>query len=205
MRKKTETRRLQFVMAAGELFLNHGFAAVTMESIAEKAASSKVTLYNYFSSKEALFEAYVVEVGKGLVERLLDAPANSHTLTDTLHRLGLSYLELVTTPEIVALNRLIIGEAGRFPGLARLFYEMGPKKTLSHISEVMSGLMEKKLICQGDVRTLSVHFKALCEAGIVERILWGLDPLPTEVSGLTASVASATQAFTRLYANRPPN
>ncbi|MFS2222553.1 TetR/AcrR family transcriptional regulator [Pantoea sp. B65] len=201
MRKKTEDRRLKFVMAAGKLFMSHGFAAVTMESIAAEAASSKATLYNYFSSKETLFAAYVVEAGKGLVERLLDAPACSQTLPDTLHHLGMSYLELVTKPDIVALNRLIIGEAGRFPELAHLFYGEGPKKTLSYIDEVMSGLMEKGLLRQAETRTVSLHFKVLCEAGMVERILWGLEPVPAENAALESAVATGVQAFIGLYAN----
>lgn len=200
MRKKTEGRRLKFVMAAGKLFMTHGFAAVTMESIAAEAASAKATLYSYFPSKEALFEAYVVEAGRGLVERLLDAPACSQTLPDTLHRLGMSYLELVTKPDIVALNRLIIGEAGRFPELAHLFYVEGPKKTLSHISQVMSGLMQKGWIRQGEAQTVSLHFKALCEAGTVERIVWGLDPVPVDAAVLEAAVDTGVQAFIRLYA-----
>lgn len=201
MRRKTEVRRLTFVIAAGKLFMDHGFAAVTMESIAVEAASSKVTLYNYFSSKEALFEAYVVEAGRGLVERLLDAPVCSQALPDILHRLGMSYLELVTKPDIVALNRLIIGEAGRFPELAHLFYVEGPKKTLSCISEVMEGLMEKGLIRRIETRRVSLHFKALCEAGTVERILWGVDPLPAETAVLEAAVTAGVQAFMRLYAS----
>ncbi|UNK29972.1 TetR/AcrR family transcriptional regulator [Serratia plymuthica] len=201
MRKKTEARRLQFVMAAGKLFIDHGFASVTMESVAAQAGSSKVTLYNYFSSKDALFEAYVIEAGKRLMERLLDAPAKGQTLDDILHHLGMSYLELVTAPDIVALNRLIIGEVGRFPELARMFYGLGPKKTVSYIGDVMSELMAKKLIRQADVRMLSLHFKVLCEAGIVERTLWGVDPLPTDTLALEASVTTATQAFIRLYAN----
>ncbi|MFA7940685.1 TetR/AcrR family transcriptional regulator [Klebsiella oxytoca] len=201
MRRKTEERRLKFVMAAGKLFMDQGFAAVTMESIAMEAASSKVTLYSYFSSKESLFEAYVVEAGRGLVERLLDAPTCSQALPDILHRLGMSYLELVTKPDIVALNRLIIGEAGRFPELARLFYAEGPKRTLSHISQVMEGLMAKGLIRQTETRMVSLHFKELCGAGTVERIIWGLDPVPAETEVLEAAVANGVQAFIRLYSN----
>ncbi|MEN0613894.1 TetR/AcrR family transcriptional regulator [Klebsiella indica] len=200
MRKKTEARRLQFVMAAGKLFVTQGFASVTMEAIAAEASSSKVTLYNYFSSREALFEAYIIEAGKGWVERLLDAPKTSQSLSDTLHHLGMAYLDLVTKADIVALNRLIIGEAGRFPELANLFYQLGPKKTLLHIGEVISGLMEKKLLRQGDTRALSLHFKALCEAGIVERIMWGLDPVPADTAQLESAVSTATAAFIQLYA-----
>jgi TetR/AcrR family transcriptional repressor of mexJK operon len=58
-----------------------------------------------------------------------------------VHRLGIFYLELVTKPDILALNRLFIGETGHFPELAHLFYGRGAKKTLSYIDEVMNGLM----------------------------------------------------------------
>ncbi|TKI03515.1 TetR/AcrR family transcriptional regulator [Martelella alba] len=200
MRKKTEARRLQFVMAAGKLFVTHGIASVTMESIAAEASSSKVTLYNYFSSREALFEAYIIEVGKGWVERLLDAPKTGQTLSNILNHLGMSYLALVTKPDIVALNRLIIGEAGRFPELANLFYELGPEKTLRYIGEVIGELMGKNLLRQGDVRAVSLHFKALCEADIVERIMWGLDCVPADETLLESSVNTATRAFMQLYA-----
>ncbi|KHN90101.1 TetR family transcriptional regulator [Pectobacterium actinidiae] len=199
MRKKTEARRLQFVMAAGKLFMDHGFAAVTMESIAAEATSSKVTLYNYFSSKEALFEAYLLEAGKGMVERLLDSSTNGQTRDETLHHLGRSYLELVTKPDIVALNRLTIGEAGRFPELSRLFYTLGPKRTLSSIEEVMSQLMEKGWIRQAEVRKVSLHFKALCEAEMLERILWGLEPVEVEPDVLEAAALSGVEAFIQLY------
>ncbi|WP_267882668.1 TetR/AcrR family transcriptional regulator [Pectobacterium brasiliense] len=184
-------------MAAGKLFMKHGFAAVTMESIAAEATSSKVTLYNYFSSKEVLLEAYILEVGKGMVERLLDSSAKGQTREEVLHHLGKSYLELVTKPEIVALNRLTIGEAGRFPALSHLFYELGPKRTLSSIDEVMNQLMEKGWLRQAEIRKVSLHFKALCEAEMVERILWGLELV--EADALEAAALSGVEAFIQLY------
>ena len=42
---------------ARELYVSHGFSRIKMDDVAEKLGISKKTLYLYFPSKEALFEA----------------------------------------------------------------------------------------------------------------------------------------------------
>ncbi|MFH6565648.1 TetR/AcrR family transcriptional regulator [Pseudomonas kulmbachensis] len=174
MRKKTEVRRLSFVQAAGRLFIEFGFGSVTMEAIAAEAGASKVTLYGYYPNKDALFEAFVVEAGKGGIETLL-ASKDAVDLHSSLMHLGMAYLDLVTRPEVIALNRLIIGEAGRQPELSRTFYENGPRRTLLSICDVLENLMARKLLRRAELRRSGLYFKSLCEAGLVERQLWGLD------------------------------
>ncbi len=44
------------VLNASRLFVQHGYHKVTMESIAQYANVSKVTLYKYFRDKQALYE-----------------------------------------------------------------------------------------------------------------------------------------------------
>lgn len=197
MRKKTEARRLSFVQAAGKLFIEQGFGAVTMEAIAAEAGASKVTLYSYFPSKEALFGAFAAEAGKGSIETL-ETSKEEAGLQATLQHLGLAYLDLVTRPEVVRLNRLIIGEAGRHPQLSRIFYENGPRQTLVSICNVLDSLMQRGLLRQAELRRTGLYFKALCEAGLVERQLWGLDPPPAQETRLEA-VQSAIEAFLPAY------
>lgn len=59
-------RRERLLDVAEKLFVTQGFRATTMEGIAEAAGLSKVTLYGYFSDKEAAFEG----VAQRLAERL---------------------------------------------------------------------------------------------------------------------------------------
>ena len=54
-RKKAATRERIYVEAL-ELFRHKGFAAATVEDIAEAAQVSKGTFFNYFPSKEALLQ-----------------------------------------------------------------------------------------------------------------------------------------------------
>ncbi|MGV1831909.1 TetR/AcrR family transcriptional regulator [Agrobacterium vitis] len=184
-RRRSEDRRLGFVKAAGMLFIERGFGAVTMEAIAEGATASKATLYGYFPSKEALFEAFVEEAGKGGIEEI-KAARNGDDVEQVLRQLGMAYLDLVTRPEVIDANRLIMGEAGRQPQLSRIFYENGPRKTLIALSETITALMDSGQLRRSDRRDATLYFKALCEAGLVERQLWGLDDAPDQLARQTA-------------------
>src|SRR3546814_2195616 len=55
-------RRKAFVEAARKGFLANGYAGTTMSSIASAVGGSKTTLWTYFPSKEALFEAVVDDI-----------------------------------------------------------------------------------------------------------------------------------------------
>lgn len=198
MRVKTEARRQAIIDSAGELFLEQGYDSVTMAQIAAKVGGSKVTLYNYFSSKEAVFEAFVIEAGRADLDRLQDLPEEADTV-DTLRALGRSYLRLVLSPAVLELDRLIIGEARRIPELSRIFYENGPRKTLEHLDRVFAGLLEKRSLRASDPRTLTLHFKSLCESGLFEPQLWGLVNAPSETE-IDQAVEAAVQVFLQGYA-----
>ena len=60
-RRRKEARPQELTAAALALFTEKGFAATRLEDIAARAGVSKGTLYLYFDSKEALFEAVIRE------------------------------------------------------------------------------------------------------------------------------------------------
>ena len=71
-RKKEETKN-RIVTLAIKLFIEQGVDATTMEQIASEVDIAKGTLYNYFSSKEAIIsefirQAFEVENPKTIVE-----------------------------------------------------------------------------------------------------------------------------------------
>lgn len=180
MRVKTVEQRHEFINAAGHLFIQQGYAAVTMEAIAAEAGKSKVTLYNYFSSKEELFEAFVVQAGAGAVEELTKVYVEGDSARDILQRLGLALLRLVSRPDVIALDRLIIGEAKRYPELARIFFENGPKRTVAALAEVMARCMDSGKIDARNAELAALHFKAICAGDLIENLMWGTIPQPTK-------------------------
>lgn len=50
-------RRTELLIAARRVFGGHGFDAATMEAIAEEAKVAKGTIYLYFPSKQAIYDA----------------------------------------------------------------------------------------------------------------------------------------------------
>ena len=62
----TGNRRGAIIAAAAEAFDAHGYAATTVDEVAAKAGISKGSIYNYFRSKEELFEQVFLAVVSGL-------------------------------------------------------------------------------------------------------------------------------------------
>ena len=67
--KERLARRQLIVDAALEVFARRGFHAAKLEEVAERAEFGKATLYSYFDTKEALFEAVLADAFELLLAR----------------------------------------------------------------------------------------------------------------------------------------
>src|SRR5271163_2099130 len=140
---------------AEKLFLGHGFGTTSIEAVAKRAGISKRTFYHRFPGKERLFEAVV----RRLIERwlppfdtgLLSPP----DLADALRDAAEYMLRIALTSEALALHRLVIHEARRFPNLARIMHELG---AASGIERIASHLEPR--IKSGELRSMDPHFAA---------------------------------------------
>jgi AcrR family transcriptional regulator len=62
---------IESILSAGHrLFGEHGFAATTMDDIAEQARVAKGAVYHHFATKEAVFEAVFDQVSRALVQEI---------------------------------------------------------------------------------------------------------------------------------------
>jgi AcrR family transcriptional regulator len=68
-RKKRETRD-RIVSVALDLFTRRGIDACTIDDIAARADIGKGTIYNYFRTKEDIIIAFMVDVERGLQDKL---------------------------------------------------------------------------------------------------------------------------------------
>ena len=178
---------------AETLFLGHGFGATSIEAVAKRAGISKRTFYHRFPGKERLFEAVV----RRLLERwmppfdtaLLEAPS----LGDALRRSAEHMLKIALTPEALALHRIIIAEARRFPGLARIMHELGAASSIERIAHHLA-----PRIANGELRALNPRFAAeQFILGVVtgpQRRALGLET-PLSAAELTAWARDAVTLF----------
>ncbi|MEE4545345.1 TetR/AcrR family transcriptional regulator [Streptomyces sp. V4-01] len=114
-------KRQDILAAARTLFLRDGFDA-SVDLIAAQAGVSKVTVYNHFGSKQALFVEVVKDsldapLGDTLVSAV-DALGESDDLRTALTAAARSWVaEVRADRDMLAVRTLVAREAHRFPEL----------------------------------------------------------------------------------------
>ena len=86
-RRNVGNRRGAIIAAAAEAFGAHGYAATTMDEVATRAGISKGNVYNYFRSKEDLFEQVFVDVVTGMETGVLHVLGEPLPASEKLKRL----------------------------------------------------------------------------------------------------------------------
>jgi len=100
------------------LFLEIGYGDTTIELVAEKARISKRTLYHRYPDKAALFGTVVRRIVGQLRPPDVAGLFIGGNLEAILVRLAGIILRAALDPQALALHRIIMAEASRFPELA---------------------------------------------------------------------------------------
>ena len=121
-RRRKEARPGEIARAALECFAERGFAAASLDDIAARAGVTKGTLYLYFPNKEALFKEVVRQA---LLPRIAAFEERVHAdepAAKQLEQLIAAWPEILATPHIGVIPKIMIGEAGNFPDLAAFYF-----------------------------------------------------------------------------------
>ncbi|WP_406060344.1 TetR/AcrR family transcriptional regulator [Streptomyces sp. NBC_01077] len=208
-------KRQAVVRAARDLFLREGFG-VGMDAIAAEAGVSKVTVYNHFGSKEALFTAVVAGVldeplgdgghgegGRGDgpdLARLVQADgpdALKAALTDAGRAWGLA---VRTDAEGRALRTLVATELHRFPELGRAWRAHGPAGHHPAVADALRTLAERGLL---DIPDLEVAVLQLYSLLVFPQMVF--EQYGTELTEELGErlVVDGVEMFLRRYASPP--
>lgn len=118
-RRRAEDRPDEVLDAALRQFVRKGFAATKVEDIATDAGLSKGAVYRYFSSKEEIFEQLVKRALAPIADRTsMLAHTSQQPPADVLRAILTMVAGILANPDAMALPRLVLMEAGRFPALA---------------------------------------------------------------------------------------
>ena len=194
-----DARRDAILDVAEEVFVEQGFAAASMSEIAARLGGSKGTLYNYFKSKDELFEAYVQRRCVLNLERIYDMPAGGERMEDALARVGRAYLQRVLSEENLSHFRLIVAESERSPEIGRMFYEAGPGRGARRLSEWMARWTKEGRIEAEDPQLAAHQFTGLVQNHYFKLRLCNAIPELTDEQ-VEAEVAAAIRTFKRAYA-----
>lgn len=171
--------RAAVVDAARTLFLRKGYAGTTMEEIAASAGLTKRTVYNNYADKEALFTQIVADViayAEEFAHELRGAFSVAITAANvrtTLEDLGCRLALAIVRPEVVALRRLLIGEARSFPALARAYFDRAPGQVIEALAYGFEHLEQAGLLRVADARSAAAQFAYLAVGEPLDRAILG--------------------------------
>ncbi|AFY45906.1 TetR/AcrR family transcriptional regulator [Nostoc sp. PCC 7107] len=128
-------------------FLENGYAAARIDKIAVAAGVSKATIYRRFPDKETLFIELVQQLAceKELFNpnHLLSAQGDVASFLKSFANMMLTHV--ADDPQSLTFLRIIIGESGRFPQLARAFVQNIEKPMLQAMTHYLGSHPELEL------------------------------------------------------------
>ncbi|MGW0121260.1 TetR/AcrR family transcriptional regulator [Streptomyces sp. NPDC003327] len=167
---RAAAKRQAIVRAARALFLREGFG-VGMDAIAAEAGVSKVTVYNHFGSKEALFTAVVAgalddplqQEGTGDPDlSRLAAAEDPRELRSALLDAAHAWVRAVRADEEArALRTLVATELHRFPELGRAWGAHGPAGHHPAVADALRALADRGLLAVPDLEVAVLQLYSL--------------------------------------------
>lgn len=160
-------------------------------------------MYNNYADKNALFTqivadviVYAEEFARGLNAEFnvgITAANLRATLDDVGRRLALGIMR----PEVVALRRLLIGEARGFPALATEYFDRAPGEVIDALASGFEHLGQIGLLRVVDARRAAAQFAYLVAGELLDRaMLVGTTP-PRE--HVIACAREGVQTFLARY------
>lgn len=196
------TKREAILQAALEVFLDCGYAATNMDTLAARAGVSKATIYAYFKGKDDLFGELIRQRCNrcfGPIEAP-DVLVNDEAgVKAAMTRLARRFWDLVTSPEALGAYRIVVAEAPRFPEVGKAFYAAGPAQGYQAATCFFADLAGRRLLDVPDPRAAAVFFIGMLRSDLYTKRLLGFDD---DGRSVDAMIESAVDVLYRAYAPR---
>jgi TetR/AcrR family transcriptional regulator, regulator of autoinduction and epiphytic fitness len=181
-RQLSSAKKAEAILAGGmQEFLAHGYAGTSMDRVATAAGVSKATVYSHFQDKEGLFTALIEQLVQGKFRSLFE-PSSENLQPEPrifLRELANRFLDLAANePQFLNFIRLIIGESGRFPQLARAFVQNVERTSFQIVQQYLATCPQLKLA--DPEATARIFLGAIVHFLIVQEMLHGKDIVPME-------------------------
>lgn len=169
-RRRKEARPAEIIAAAMELWRERGFSATRLEDVAAGAGIAKSTIYLYFPSKEALFEAAVQERLANNTERAKSAMQDFDGPTEAmlLHFFEAIRSEMVEGGSFIFL-KILLSEGHRFPDLVARYETLALRPGIEAVRGILRRGVER-----GELRPEAAEIEPrLVMAPAMMLALWG--------------------------------
>lgn len=173
----TQLKQAQILQGALTIFLQQGYEGTSMDRVAAAAGVSKITIYKHFQDKEGLFTAMIKQVTSQQFEAVFGSLSLEEPPAIVLRQVATNLLDMLAVDdEYIAFLRLIIGESGRFPALAQLFFRALPQRVWGFLGEYFEAHPE--LNHTNPEATARIFMGTLMSYVLTQKLLHGQDILP---------------------------
>jgi TetR/AcrR family transcriptional repressor of mexJK operon len=169
-------KRQAIMAAATGLFIELGYASAAMEEVARRAGVAKQTLYNYFGSKRALFQAIVEQICDDLMAAANLDTANDAPPARVLGDFARRFVQLMVDPTSIGLFRLLAADAHRFPDLAETVFRSGPDRVVGDLALYLEAQQRAGQLRIVDVRLAAESFMGSLRGNIEIKALFSGAP-----------------------------
>jgi len=171
-------KRAMIVDAALKAFLEAGYAEASVNRIAAAAGVSIKTLYRHYEGKDDLFSAVMqAACGKppGDSDEPDEPPPRWYALppAEALPQAGAEYLRHVLSQDQLALYRVVVRDAHRFPELGRRYREVTTGTRGAIFIRYLDRWADREGWVVRDKQTAADVFAGLLKAGIFDETLTG--------------------------------
>jgi len=195
-RSKSEVKTEAILQGAMSEFLANGYAATSMDKVAKTAGVSKATVYSHFGDKEGLFSAVIQDLAEDKFQTVMGLEKQQSLKGDPQEILSaMATRMLKNAKEDRAFHdfiRIIIGESGRFPELAKVYVNNLAKPAIETLTKFFTSHPELELA--DPEATVRVMMGTLIYYIMLQEMLHGSDILPLESDRL---VNTLTEMITR--------
>ncbi|WP_433262241.1 TetR/AcrR family transcriptional regulator [Actinosynnema sp. CS-041913] len=202
---RSARKRRAILDAARTVFLRNGYQGTSMDEIAALAEVSKQTVYKHFADKERLFTEIItadIRAGGQRSDAVLDHLPDSTDLEQDLREIARKLVTVVTQPHLVRMRRVVIGEADRFPDLARTWYASGPERGYERMALRFAQLTDQGRLDTPDPLLAAQQFVWLALSVPLNRAMF--DPEPYSTEELHRFADEAVRTFLAAYGGTAP-
>ena len=194
-RPDSETRQIIYEAARHE-FAGNGFASTSMEAVARRAGVSTKTLYRLIPNKAALFEGMVSDRLDTFVSEVNLHAADHTDIEEALSAALMACADLTLDTEVIALQRMILQEAGKFSEIAGMFYANAIRRTTIALADWLRTQQMRGLIALEDVEEAAGMLLGMVASAPRRAAMFGGVPLPSRKE-IEARVCTCAALFLR--------
>ncbi len=188
----------QILAGAGRVFANDGYEGASMSRIALAAGVSKGTLYNYFASKADLFAAHVRQMCAERLASVFGDIPDDGPIEATLQTIGRRMLQMFLSETGLAIHRVVLSEAVKFPALAQTFNEAGPQAAMRRTAAIIHAQVTAGHLAADDPDFAAEQLCALMQTTVLLQRRLNLIDGVSEAE-ITRVVESGVRLFLRGY------